>query len=157
VTAAKATENAARANEQAAIARSEQERLKQLVKWRALSDQAIDTLAAHLSEKKETILLEVVANDPEAMFFGGLLSAAFNKAHWEAVPRSVSWGNFLPLGLHVFGPEGEVLDLLKQSFAAAGVEIDLRPPPREPDWSISFKQGTPTSATVLIGSRIGPF
>jgi hypothetical protein len=154
--AATSEKEAAKANEAAAKARLEQEHLKQLVVWRSITDQQIDKIASILSSKPQTILLSIVANDPEAMFLGALLSEAFKKAKWEAVAQSSSWGNWLPVGVHIYGPEGETLSALTAAFTAAGVPFDPRPPPREPDVSIVFSGKEKVSANILIGSRIGP-
>jgi multidrug efflux pump subunit AcrA (membrane-fusion protein) len=155
--AAEAREGIARANAEAATARTEQERLKQLVVWRTITDQQIDAIAAQLSANKQTILIAVVSNDPEAMFFAGQITLIFNKAGWTAVPRSVSWGNWLPLGLHIYGPDNDTVRALRQSFAAARVQFIPEGPPRDPDASITFQQGIETTATILVGSKIGPY
>lgn len=153
---AQANERAEKLALEAAQARAEQERLKQLVTWRTISDEQIEKAAAVLSPKRQTVLISVVANDPEAMHLGAYLSEIFKKANWAAVPRSVSWGAWLPIGVHIYGPEGETLDALRAAFNTAGIPFDSRPPQHDPDWQIEFQQGTPTSATILVGSKVGP-
>jgi len=153
---AKSEQETAKANEIAATARAEQERLKQLVIWRTLTDKQVDDAAAKLSAKKQTVLLQVVANDPEAMYFAGQLSRIFNKAGWEATPSAVSWGDWLPLGLGISGPDNETVRALHSAFEAAGIKFEAAIPPRKPDMSIDFNRGSAPTATLLVGSKVGP-
>jgi hypothetical protein len=154
--AAEARVGIARANADAARARAEQERLKQMVVWRSISDDMAKSLTARLSIRKEPIVLAVVANDPEAMFLATQLTKILTNASWTAFARSVSWGNWLPIGIHIYGPDNDTVRLLRESFTAVGVPFDSHPPPRQPDVSVVFPEDKETNATILIGSRIGP-
>jgi hypothetical protein len=149
-------ENIAKANSDAATARLEQERLKRLVVWRSIPTNAITEITRRLSIRQDAITLMYLANDPEVFLFSSQISHAFSEAHWEVFVKSVSWGNWLPIGVHVYGDAGEVLDLARATLRAANVPFDEAPPPRVPDMAIEF-EGRPTAVTILVGARIGPF
>ena len=153
---AAAKKQAAALEKDTAQARLEQERLKQMVVWRDIPADAGRVISSVLATQKHTILIAVLANDPEAMAFASRISKILDNAGWTAVPRAVSWGAWLPIGLHVYGPENDAVRLLLSAFAAAKIEVDPRPPPHDPDWSIVFQQGTETTATILVGSKLGP-
>ncbi len=145
---------AAKANEEAAKARAEQERLKSLVVWRSIEPDKRTPMVAMLATRKETIKLLVVMNDPEAFVFASQLTAIFNAAHWEAVAEAGTWGNLLPQNVLLPGPDNETVKLLRAAFTMAGVKFgtdSIRPP----DASIVF-ESKPTSATVIVGSKLGP-
>jgi hypothetical protein len=155
--AAEAREGIARANADAASAKAEQERLKQLVVWRSISDTSAEILKAKIVGVEKTILLSTVANDPEAFVLGAQIGKVLIAAGWKVIIQAATWGNWLPIGVHIYGPDSQTADLLRNAFAAAQIPFDPRSPARKPDMSIDFDQGEPTDATILIGSRIGPF
>lgn len=138
-----------------AQARAEQDRLKQLVIWRSIAPEKRAPLAAKLATRKETIKLMVVMNDPEAFAFASQLTTIFKAANWEAIAEAASWGNLLPENVLLPGPDNETVKLLREAFAEAGITFttdSIRPP----DASIVFEQKQ-TSATVVVGSKLGPF
>ena len=152
--AAQATERAAKLEKEAAGARLEQERLKQLVVWRSIPNDSAQILASLLAKKPTEIRLMVVANDPEAMQLASQITTILDTAKWKANAVAASWGNLLPIGIHIYGSDAATVDLLKQSFFAAQISFDPSPV-REPDTSIIF--GGTSQTTILIGSRVGAF
>jgi hypothetical protein len=146
----------AQANEEAAKARAEQERLKGLVIWRSISDDAANGLATRLSARKAKITLAMVSNDPEAFSLTAQLQPIFERAGWDTVPMSGWWGKWLPIGVHIYGSDEEILKLLCDSFAAENLQFSTDAPPSDPDLGL-IVPGPRPAVTVLIGSRLGPF
>lgn len=146
----------AKANEEAAKARAEQERLKGLVVWRSISDKAKRGLATRLSVRKARITLATISNDPEAFSLTSQFQPIFENAGWETVPMSGWWGKWLPIGVHIYGSDDGILQLLWESFGAENIQFSTDAPPGDPDIGLVVPGPRP-AVTVLIGSRLGPF
>ena len=92
---ASAKERAASLEKEAAQARAEQERLKQIVSWRVLSKEAGEKLVFLLAKNKALITLAYVGADPEVLGLAIQFSKIFEAAHWQVLSSAMTFSSQL--------------------------------------------------------------
>jgi hypothetical protein len=161
---------AAKANADAENARLEQEKLKQIVKWRTIEPSDFNVLVAELSTGSGEIDLAYVPADPESEYFAlkiiGDAFIAANKSsdmsRWHVNLRT--WYNktgAMYFGIAIPGPENDQVRLLRRAFSAAHIDFATGTLPEEgaPITLGNSLQWTPPpkhDAFILIGLRNPP-
>lgn len=153
---AEAKKQTAVLEKEAAEARLEQERLKQIVAWRALSNATADKLVEILSERKDLIKLAYVAADPEVLGLAIQFSKVLNLAKWRVFPESMTFSSSLVFDIRLPGPENETVELLRRAFSEAKIPFSTEEVPK-PDMSFVRSGAETPSAIVFIGSKRPPF
>jgi len=127
------------ANSIAETARLEQERLKQLVKWRTVLPDDMKALVAELAKGSGEIDIAFAPSDPESEYFafkiiGNDGFAAVNDSggaiKWRVYLRP--WiSNAMFFGIAIPGPENAQINLLRRAFSAAHIKFSTEMPPDE--------------------------
>lgn len=127
------------ANERAEDARLEQERLKQLVKWRTVSPEDMKVLTTELAKGGGEIDIAFAPSDPESEYFalkiiGNDGFAAVNNSSgvlkWRVYLHPwTSHGMFF--GIAIPGPENDQVKFLRRAFSAAHIDFSTENPPEE--------------------------
>lgn len=94
---AEAQASAATANERAADAERETERLRQQYAWRRVSQGQIEVLREALAGSEFTVHLQHVLNDPESTVFCEDLRAALTAAGVDVHPQTRMYGPVMPV------------------------------------------------------------
>lgn len=151
---ARAHEQAALLEKQAADAKLEQEKLKEQLAWRTIPSDQIEKMVAALSKGPASITIAYVSNDPEALWLGIQLSKVFERAGWGVNAQGRVYNDQLLFGLFVNGA-GPEANLVKKVFADVGVGFSTEPVPPPP---IAYMVvSPPPPVLVMIGSKQPPF
>jgi hypothetical protein len=137
ITAAQANERAGKANERAASlekdaaqARLEQEKLKQLLAWRTLSEAETASLSAALKNVSVSVSrwvsLQFVRNDSESLYLAQQITRILEDAGWKVTWHACTWVNDPMVGLHIPG-ENDVTLALRGAFSAAKIDFSSDP------------------------------
>jgi hypothetical protein len=155
----------AAANERAENARLEQERLKQIVKWRTIDPADLTALVGEISKGSGQIDLAYIPGDPESQYFAlkiiGDAFIAVNKSSdvlkWHVYLRR--WfSDAMFFGVAIPGPENEQVLTLRRAFSAAHIEFFTENLPNETP-PVTLGNGlnwTPPpkhDALILVGLR----
>jgi hypothetical protein len=125
--AAKANERAAQLEKDAAFARLETERLKNLMAWRRIAtDQHAKLVAALKGKIAAEVWVEVVDSDPEASQFYTDLCQTLNDAEVK-IQRFSGWER--AVGLQMTNASSSTGQLLKEAFANVGIYFEERAEP----------------------------
>lgn len=158
---AQAEENAAGANERAAMlereaasARLEQERLKAQLAWRVIPPAAAERLVGQLARKPGSANLQYVASDPEAHALAIQIGNLLGRAEWRVSIAGVTFPNVVIFGIFLPGTGGDV-DALRAAFSAAAMEYSTQAIRGN---SISFGSGSSMdgAAEIVVGSKRPP-
>jgi hypothetical protein len=151
-----ATQRAAALENEAAQARVEQERLKQIVAWRNITKNVGEKLVSILAKSPAVVRLSYVASDPEALGLAIQFSKVFEAAHWQAIPSAMTFSTQLVFEIRLPGPENETVQLLRSAFTQAGITFSTE---EVPPSTMNFSSSGPTAPTavVFIGSKRPPF
>jgi len=149
----KANAAIAQADARAAEAGVEQERLKQIVSWRALSPAALATLTDSL-RGGGSANLTYAANDPEALYFWTQISKAFPKPSWTLVGQARTYEGTFHAGIFINGPDTQDTRTIRNAFTAAGIPFGAQEL-GEPHMFFGDPP-IPNVPTVFIASRFPP-
>lgn len=167
-TAAEANESAAQANERAENAHLEQERLKQIVKWRTIDPADLNALIAELVKGSGEIDLGYIPGDPESEYFAlKIIGDAFIAANrssdtlkWRVHLRG--WhSSAMFFGIAIPGPENEQVTILRRAFSAARIEFSTEDLPDETSpvsigTGLSWTPAPKHDALILVGLKNPP-
>ena len=146
---------AATLEKEAADARLETERIKEVVAWRVLSPTVSLELQRALAANPGSVNLKYTDGDPEALFLAIQLSRILSAAHWN-----VGFGAFQLRGTIVFGldlPPDSSADAKTLRDAFQMVHIQFGSEPLPPTGSIGFMDSTiPGAPTLSVGSKPRP-
>jgi hypothetical protein len=146
---AQANERTAQLATEAAQARLEQERLKQVVSWRIFSLETIALLGdSLLAPTRVPIVLAYAAGDPESLYLAIQISSAFQRAgNWTVAAESRTYTDRLLWGLYLPGPENDNVRAIRSAFAAAHIEFSTDDVPLPP---MRFGPGNVENAVVIF-------
>lgn len=93
----------AEANERAAVALREAEKIKAYASWRTLSNEERGALKLSLEKSgpPASVWLTVLANDPESLYFAQQFSIPFRAAQWQVGFRFASYATGIMTGILV--------------------------------------------------------
>jgi hypothetical protein len=148
-----ARERAATLEKEAADARSETERLKQVVAWRTIAPVDALKLENALVGKPGAVNLRFMDGDPEALFLTIQFSQILSKAHWQVAPGALKPANAIVFGISLPDATSADAQTLRAAFVAAGIAFSPNPVPGGPSFSVSVIPGAPM---LMIGSRPPP-
>lgn len=152
--ASAANERAAKLESEAATAKLETEKLKQVVAWRTISPESTVELEKVLSDKPGKVNLRYTDGDPEALFLAIQVSQILAKAKWQVAPGSLKFANALQFGIALPDSAGVDAQTLRSAFVAAKISFSTAPLlPMGAAFSIATIPGAPT---LMIGSRMPP-
>jgi hypothetical protein len=116
---AKITERAAILEKEAAVARAEQERLKSLVTWRALTagqlQKLSDDLIASPKEIPHNVTVAYAAGDTEAQYLAILITNTLTKSGWAASLQSRTMASGVFFGIYIPG-DNRTVEALRSAF-----------------------------------------
>jgi len=142
------------ANDRAAQATLETEKLKGQLAWRTLDKQTREQLALALvlNPKKGYVSIDFVANDPESQYLAMQYWQIFDFTGWHATLRSVP---FMDLAFGMFVPDSpnspEVQDI-RSVLTAAHVPFSTKTP-LDPSRGNGLPSGL---ARLIVGSKVPP-
>lgn len=150
-TAGNALVRAAELEKEAASARLETEKLKQVVAWRTLSPSEAVALENGLATHPGSVNLRYTDGDPEALFLAIQISQILDKAKWRVAPGAVKLSNAIVFGYGLPDANGNDAQTLRAAFTAAKLPFSTGPIPQG---GISFSISTIADAPVLmVGSK----
>jgi hypothetical protein len=160
--AAKANERAISLENDAAQAKLEQEKLKQLLAWRTLSEIEIKSLTDVLKKIPESVprwvSLQYVLNDSESLYLTLQISRIFEENGWNVTLHACTWVNTIIVGLHITG-DNDVSAALRSAFSAAKLDFSIEHV-EEPN-SFTTDGPRPSVPTrhglIVVGSKAPPF
>lgn len=168
VKVAEANKAAKQAAEVARSAQLEGERIKARLAWRDLTETAFKQLVSQLKTGHGSVTLAYTANDPEALNFAILISAAFKEAN-PSPPRNLAWEviaqpridtDKIHFGISITGQKSETVSLIRKSFQEANIIFGTGPVPNAVFQAGGFvsESGPPlTDVLIMIGSKPFPF
>jgi len=124
-----ARERAATLEKEAADARSETERLKQVVAWRTIAPVDALKLENALVGKPGAVNLRFMDGDPEALFLAIQFSQILSKAHWQVAPGALKPANAIVFGISLPDATSADAQTLRAAFVAAGIAFSPNPVP----------------------------
>lgn len=152
--AAEANEKTAQLAKEAANARLETEKIKQVVTWRVVPQESAIELEKALASKPGSVNLRYTDGDPEALFLTIQISQILTKAHWQIAPGAVKPSNAIVFGIDLPDATGVDAQTLRGAFSAAKVPFSTNPLPEiGVSFSISVIPGAPT---LMVGSKAPP-
>jgi hypothetical protein len=150
-TAGNALVRAAELEKEAASARLETEKLKQVVAWRTLSPSEAAALESNLAAHPGSVNLRYTDGDPEALFLAIQISDILAKAKWHVAPGAVKLSNAIFFGYGLPDANGTDAQTLRAAFEAAKLPFSAGSIPQA---AISFSISTIGNAPILmVGSR----
>ena len=149
---AKANENTAKLEKEAAAAKLETEKLKQVVAWRIIPPEATAELEKVLSGKPGSVNLRYTDGDPEALFLAIQISQILAKAKWQVAPGAEKFANAIQFGIALPDSAGVDAQTLRSAFVAAKISFSTGPLPQA---GVGFSVSTiPGAPILMIGSRM---
>lgn len=150
-TAGNALVRAAELEKEAASARLETEKLKQVVAWRVISPTEALALENALATHPGSVNLRYMDGDPEALFLAFQISDILTKAHWKIAPGSSKPANAIVFGIALPDTDSADALTLRKAFSTAKVPFSTGPLPLGGmAFSVSTIAGAPT---LMVGSR----
>jgi hypothetical protein len=117
---ADAHERASALEKEAADARLETERLKQVVAWRFISPETASKLKEILAAKPGNVNLRYIDGDPEALFLAIQFSKILTDSNWQVAPGSRKV-NAIIFGIILPDPSSHEMKVLRDAFSAAKI------------------------------------
>jgi hypothetical protein len=114
---------------EAADARSETERIKQVVDWRILTVETAEELKNVLKINPGHVNLRYTDGDPESLFFAIQFSKVLVDANWKYAPGSEKT-NAIIFGISLPDPSSPEMEVLRAAFSAAKIPFSTQPPPK---------------------------
>lgn len=133
---------AALANEAAAVARLETERLRQQMAWRRLTSEQHKALVGALKGSDIELWNMFVGHDPESQTYRRDLDAAFAEA---GVKTKYYSGWEVAVGLQVTHVPSAAFDLLTRALQTAGISYTLKEP--------KGNEGITAELGILVGTK----
>ena len=152
---ARANERAADLEKQAADARLEAEKIKDVVAWRSIPPNIASSLSSALSAKPGSVNLRYTDGDPEALFLAIQIGNLMTAAHWNVAPGALKLGNSLTFGFTLPDTGTEAADALRAAFTAANIPFSTQLPQSNMT-SGSMIHTIPGAPILMIGSRQPP-
>ncbi len=149
---ARANENTARLEREAASAKLETEKLKQVVAWRIIQPEAAAELEKILSGKPGSVNLRYTDGDPESLFLAIQISQILGKAKWQIAPGATKFANAIQFGIALPDSAGTDAQTLRKAFVAAKIAFSIGPLP--PAGVMFGVANIPSAPTLMIGSRM---
>jgi hypothetical protein len=151
-TAGNALVRAAELEKEAANAKLETEKIKQVVAWRSILPHEASSLEKVLMAKPGSVNLRWMDGDPEALFLAIQIAQLLSKAHWQVAPGAVKPPNTIMFGISLpdTNPDGQTL---REAFTSAQMPFATDAVPPGIGFSISEIAGAPT---LMVGSRRPP-
>ena len=154
-TAGNAVLRAAELEREAATARLETEKLKEVIAWRVLSAETASELEKTLAANPGSVNLRYTDSDPEALYLAIQISQILRKAHWQVASGAIKLSDTIVFGITL--PDASSVDAqkLREAFSAAKISYSTVPLPRVAmlGFSMSTIAGAPT---LMIGSKHPP-
>jgi hypothetical protein len=147
---AEAKKQTATLEKETAQARLEQERLKQIVKWRILTPSQLSVLTANL-QVGGSANITYTANDPEALYLWTQISKAFPQPTWKMIAQARTYEGVFHAGIFITGPDIPATKTIRDAFTAAGIAFGTQDP-GNPHMFFG-EPNIPNAPTVFIASR----
>lgn len=147
---------AAELEKEAAAARLETEKIKEVVAWRVLTKENASELEKVLAAKPGSVNLRYVDGDPEALYLTIQINQILSQAHWKVAPGGLKIPNALIFGIALPDANGVDAETLRAGFSAAKIPYSTNPLPNT-GATINFMTSTIAGApTLIVGSRMPP-
>jgi hypothetical protein len=144
---------AAELEKEAADARLETERLKQVVAWRSISPEGASKLEKVLAVKPGSVNLRFTDGDPEALFLAIQISRILSKANWKIGMGASKLPNGILFGIAIPDATGDDIQTLREAFSSAKIQFSTDAIPQ----GIELLTTTIAGAPMLhVGSRAPP-
>jgi hypothetical protein len=146
-----ARERAATLEKEAADARSETERLKQVVAWRIISPENASKLEKLLALKPGSVNVRYTDGDPEALYLAMQLIDILKKAKWHAALGAWKFSDTLVFGCRIPNPATRQTKILRAAFTDANIEFSTED---MPSGGLGLLVGViPDAPILMVGSR----
>jgi hypothetical protein len=122
-TAGNALVRAAGLEKEAADARLETERLKQVVAWRSISPEGASELEKVLAVKPGSVNLRFTDGDPEALFLAIQFSQILSEANWKIGMGASKLPNAILFGIAIPDAPGDDVQTLRGALASARISF----------------------------------
>jgi hypothetical protein len=141
---------------EAALARLETEKIKEVVAWRTIPPGSVSDLENVLAAKPGSVNLRYTDGDPEALFLAVQISRILAKANWQIAPGSLKPPNTLIIGIVLPDATGVDAQTLRSAFSAAKIPFSTTPLPTA-GGTVSFSVTTiPGAPMLMVGSKAPP-
>lgn len=145
---------AAELEKEAAAARLETEKIKEVVAWRVLPAEAASELEKFLAASPGSVNLRYTDGDPEALYLAGQIAQILYQAHWKVAPASLKISNAIVFGIAIPDANGADAENLRRAFSAAKISYSTNPLPTGASEMTGLT--TPGAPTLMVGSRMPP-
>lgn len=146
---------AAELEKEAAAARLETEKLKEVVAWRILPTGNASELEKVLAAKPGSVNLRYVDGDPEALYLAIQIDHILSQAHWKVAPGGLKIPALI-FGITLPDANGVDAKTLRAGFSAAKIPYSTNPLPNT-GAIINFMSSTIAGApTLIVGSKMPP-
>jgi hypothetical protein len=154
-TAGNALLRAAELEKEAAAARLETEKVKEVVAWRVLPLESASVLEKVLAAKPGSVNLRYTEGDPEALYFAIQISQILSQAHWRVAPGALKFSSGIVFGITLPDANDVDAETLRKAFSTAKIPYSTDPFP--PGGMLGLAISTITGApTLMVGSRTPP-
>jgi hypothetical protein len=150
---------AARANEAAANAKLEQEKIRAQLAWRTLNKDQFDSLVEAFKKHRGSINLVYGSNDSESQFLAIQFSKLFETAGWT-ISGSARTMPGIVFGILIPGKHSSRADVVRTEFTKVGIPFSMQDiPVNNPGISIDMgsDRNIASDVTIFIGSKPPPF
>jgi hypothetical protein len=139
---------------EAAVARLETEKLKEVVAWRTLPTETASELEKILAVNPGSVNLRYSDGDPESLYFAIQISQILSQAHWKVASGALKIPAVV-FGIVLPNASGADAETLRKAFSVAKIPYSANPLPSGPmlGFSISTIAGAPM---LMVGSRTPP-
>jgi hypothetical protein len=144
---------AAELEKEAANARLETERLKQVVAWRSISPEGASELGKVLAVKPGGVNLRFTDGDPEALFLAIQFSQILSKANWKIGMGASKLPNAILFGITIPDAPGDDVQTLRGALASARISFSTDAVPQGIELLTTVIAGAPM---LYVGSRAPP-
>jgi hypothetical protein len=142
----------------AAQARKEQELLKQIVNWRIIPFDKLKEASRRLSaaKTKGAVRLSYVLFDSESFWLAKQLEIIFDSAPgWKLQFQAHGYAGVLVTGVHIPGPDTEIAQTVRESFALTGLTFTTQSPPQPALWAGAPTE-PPADVEIIVGTKVPP-
>jgi hypothetical protein len=154
-TAGNALLRAAELEKEAAVARLETEKLKEIAAWRSLPIESASELEKILAANPGSVNLRYSDSDPESLYFAIQISQILTRANWKIAPGALKLANSIVFGITLPDANGADAETLRKAFSAAKIPYSTNAfsSGMMLGFAISTIDGAPT---LMVGSRMPP-
>jgi len=139
---------------EAAEARLKTAQIQSHVAWRTLSTEQKDALGKKLSERPLKILLKIVGNDPEALWYAMELRNVLPDEGVET--EMVHFQDTLAFGVFVTGDSPDDVALVRSAFTEAGVRFSTQAVKGTAMTTTRFGLPKSFGVKILVASKLRP-